>query len=56
MEVSKSLMRKTQRGAANLAKLSSAHRRSQVKCQPLQTVAVTLNTVKRVKLFLFAIK
>ena len=51
MEVPRSMMRK--KGKENeqtLAELSSAHRRSQAKCQLLQT-----SYIKRIKLFLFAL-
>ena len=51
MEVPKSLMRKkSKEGEQTLAELSSAHRRSQAKCQLVKT-----SYIKRIKLFLFAI-
>ena len=52
MEVLKSLMRKknSKEDEQTLAKLSSAHRRSQAKCQLVQT-----SYIRGIKLFLFAI-
>ena len=42
--------KKKYRGQANLAELSSAHRRTQAKCQLVQT-----SYIRQIKLFLFAI-
>jgi len=51
MEVPKSLMRKKSKGGEQtFAELNSAHRRSQAKCQFVQT-----SCIKRIKLLLFAI-
>jgi len=50
MEVPKSLMgKKRKEDKQTLAELNSAHRRSQAKCQLVQT-----SYIKRIKLFLFA--
>ena len=50
MEVPKSLMgKKRKEDKQTLAELNSAHRRSQAKCQLVQT-----SHIKRIKLFLFA--
>ena len=50
MEVPKSLMRKkSKENEETFAKLSSAHRRSQARCQLVQT-----SYIKRIKLFFFA--
>jgi len=51
MEVPKNLVeRKSKEDEQTLVELSSAHRRSQAKCQLVQT-----SYIKRIKLFLFAI-
>ena len=51
MEVPKSLMRKkSKEDEQTFAELNSAHRRSQAKCQLVQT-----SYIKRIKVFFFAI-
>jgi len=50
MEVPNCLMRKKKEAEQTLAELSSAHRRSQAKCQLVQT-----SYINRIKLLLFAI-
>jgi len=53
MEVPKSLMRKkSKEDEQTLAKLNSAHRLSQAKCQFVRLAQTSY--IKRVKLFLFA--
>jgi len=53
MEVPKSMMKKKiKEDEQTLAKLNSAHRRSQAKCQLVRLVQTS--HIKRIKLFLFA--